>query len=97
MTERDAPTVGVRELRQNLSVYVARVKRGEAFAVTEHGHLVARLVPARPEPMDVLDRLVAEGRAVRARGDHRTLDLPPAFPGPPLSSVLRQMRDEDQR
>ena len=37
--------VGVRELRQNLSRYLDRVKGGEALVVTEHGREVARLVP----------------------------------------------------
>lgn len=37
--------VGVRELRQNLSKYIRRVKEGEALTVTEHGREVARLVP----------------------------------------------------
>lgn len=39
-------TVGVRELRQNLSRYLDRVKAGEALDVTERGALVARLSPA---------------------------------------------------
>lgn len=39
--------VGVRELRQNLSKYLDRVKEGESLEVTEHGREVARLVPAR--------------------------------------------------
>jgi prevent-host-death family protein len=38
-------SVGVRELRQNLSRYLDRVKAGEALVVTEHGREVARLVP----------------------------------------------------
>lgn len=38
-------TVGVRELRQNLSKYLDRVKAGEGLDVTEHGRIVARLVP----------------------------------------------------
>jgi len=41
-------TVGVRELRQNLSRYLERVKDGETLTVTERGHEVARLVPSRP-------------------------------------------------
>ncbi len=44
-----ATTVGVRELRQNLSRYLARVKEGETLTVTERGHEVARLVPSRPD------------------------------------------------
>lgn len=39
-------TVGVRELRQNLSRYLERVKEGETLRVTEHGHEVARLMPS---------------------------------------------------
>ena len=38
--------VGVRELRQNLSKYLDRVKEGEALVVTERGRQVARLIPA---------------------------------------------------
>jgi prevent-host-death family protein len=39
-------TVGVRELRQNLSRYLDRVKAGEALVVTERGREVARLIPS---------------------------------------------------
>ncbi len=39
-------SVGVRELRQNLSKYLDRVKEGEALVVTERGREVARLIPA---------------------------------------------------
>jgi prevent-host-death family protein len=52
-------TVGVRELRQNLSKYLTRVKRGETLAVTERGHEVARLIPSRPE-VDPYDLMLAE-------------------------------------
>lgn len=41
--------VGVRELRQNLSRYLERVKDGETLTVTERGNEVARLVPSRPD------------------------------------------------
>ena len=54
--------VGVRELRQNLSIYLDRVKKGEALTVTEHGAAVAILRPL-PAASTALDRLVAEGRA----------------------------------
>ena len=41
-------SVGVRQLRQNLSRYLDRVKLGEALVVTERGREVARLVPSGP-------------------------------------------------
>jgi prevent-host-death family protein len=37
--------VGVRELRQNLSRYLERVRAGEAFVVTDRREEVARLIP----------------------------------------------------
>ncbi len=38
--------VGVRELRQNLSRYLARIKGGESLVVTERGREVALIVPS---------------------------------------------------
>ena len=66
--------VGVRELRQNLSVYLERVIAGERLAVTERGRPVAMLVPLSPTAT-LVERLVAEGRATPAR--KRIDDLPP--------------------
>jgi prevent-host-death family protein len=95
-----APTrVGVRELRQNLSVYLRLVEAGETLEVTEHGRPIARLGPLPPRRMGVLERLVAEGRAVAAAGGSLAdLGLPPAIGhGPALSDVLAEMRGEDER
>lgn len=90
--------VGVRELRQNLSVYLRRVEAGETLEVTEHGHPVARLGPLPPVNLGVLDRLVAEGRATPGRGNLADLGLPPTLPpGPSLSDLLAHLRDEDDR
>ena len=45
----DPARVGVRELRQNLSVYLDRVKAGETLTVTEHGFwYVALMLAAGP-------------------------------------------------
>lgn len=91
--------VGVRELRQNLSVYLDRVKQGEVLEVTEHGHPVAHLTPRPLEPRSVLSRLIAEGHARPATRD--LLDIVPVItdapPGRPLSEILQEMRDEDDR
>lgn len=40
---------GARELRHNLSKYVARVKGGESPVVTERGDEVAGLIPSGPD------------------------------------------------
>ena len=58
--------IGVREARQNLSVYLDRVKAGEALEITERGVPVALLAPL-PGRTGVVGRLAAEGRATPAR------------------------------
>jgi len=87
-------TVGVRELRQNLSVYLDRVKKGEALSVTERGQEVAMLRP--PEATGSLtERLVSEGRARRAT--RRPGDLPKPLRltlDHPLSRILDEQRDD---
>jgi len=92
--------VGVRELRQNLSVYLRRIQAGETLRVTEHGHPVALLTPLRSTGESVLDELEAQGRLIRPRNPRgRPLPepLPPTPGAPTLSEVLQQMRDEDDR
>jgi prevent-host-death family protein len=88
--------VGVRELRQNLSRYLAQVKEGESFVVTERGREVARLTPSGPADSPIA-RLVAERGATMPRGDLldrlEETDRPPA--GPPFSEeILAQQREE---
>jgi prevent-host-death family protein len=51
--------VGVRELRNNLSRYLDRVRGGEEVVVTDRGQAIARVLPLGTER--VLDRLIAEG------------------------------------
>jgi prevent-host-death family protein len=88
--------VGVRELRQNLSVYLRRVKAGESLDVTERGEVVARLVPL--DGGSRLERWIREGKARPAAGDVR--DLPPPRPLPagarPMSETLEEMRDAER-
>ncbi len=56
--------VGVRDLKNNLSRYLARIAQGEEVVVTEHGRPVARLTGLEPS-MDRLAALIASG-AVQA-------------------------------
>jgi len=88
--------VGVRELRQNLSRYLVRVKAGDSFAVTERGREIARLTPSGPADSPIA-RLVAERGATMPQGDlvsrASSSDLSPAV-GPPSQEVLDEMREE---
>ncbi len=91
--------VGVRELRQNLSVYLERVKQGEALTVTDRGQEVAILRPM-PKTNSVIDRLIAEGRATPAKrhiGDvieELRKTRQPWDGDKPLSEILDEIRAE---
>ena len=99
-TVMDVDSVGVRELRQNLSVYLRRVEQGESLRVTEHGRPVALLTPFPRSGDTILDELEAEGRLERPRSRRQELPepLPPVPPGTAtVSEILQRMRDEDPR
>ena len=90
-----ASNVGIRELRQNLSKYVAKVKDGEEFVVTERGQEVARLIPSGI-PDDPVLRLAREHGASIPVGDlNEYLDRvgPIPSPGPGvLDAILAEQR-----
>jgi prevent-host-death family protein len=67
-------TVGVRELRQNLSVYLRRVQAGATLRVTEHRRTVAVLAPAGSGT--ALERLIASGRVLPGKGNLAELGVP---------------------
>lgn len=96
MSERATPRVGVRELRQNLSVYLDRVKDGETLEVTEHGRPVARLAPLASGYASSLDRLVAEGLAAPAPGSIAEVPAPLTDSPHSLSAALERQREEER-
>jgi prevent-host-death family protein len=86
-------TVGVAELRQNLSRYLRRVEEGERLLVTDHNRPVAELGPVRGAGR-ALDRLIAEGRVTAPT--QRRLPGPLAMDGDAqaLSRALDEIRGE---
>jgi prevent-host-death family protein len=85
--------VGIRELRQNLSVYLRRVEAGETLEVSDRGRAVALLTPLR-RSTSVLDRLVAEGRATKPAGDLLEIGLPEGKVSRTLSEALEAVRED---
>lgn len=86
-------TVGVAELRQNLSRYLRLVAEGERLVVTERNRPVAELGPP-PATGDALDRLIAEGRV--SAPARRGLPAPLRLEGDPtaLSRALDEIRGD---
>jgi len=71
-------SIGIRDLKNNLSRYIRRVASGERIAVTDHGRIVAELVPP----------IVGAGRSRRDSPYEELLAAglvrPPAEEGDPL-------------
>ena len=89
----DSSHVGIRELRQNLSVYLRRIARGERFEVTDRGKPVALLV-ALPANATPLERLVAEGRVRPPEVKLADLERPPGAVTSEVGKTLLADRDE---
>jgi prevent-host-death family protein len=85
--------IGVRELRQNASRYLARVASGESIEVTDRGRAVAVLIPI---PDDHWQALVARGQILPAEGQGTVLDEAPVDYGIDASGRLAEMREGDR-
>lgn len=82
--------MGIRELRDNLTSAVRRVRAGETIEVTHDGEPVALLMPI---PKGKLERLAAEGVVTLPKGP---LVLPePLEPGRiSVSEALDEVRED---
>lgn len=92
-TSRGRVTVGVRELKNQLSSYLDRVKAGEEITITEHGRPIARLAATAPD-VDRRAALIEAGivrpaPATRRRLPSRRVKL---APGDPLETLVAQQR-----
>lgn len=82
--------VGVRALRDGLSRHLAEVRRGGTVTVTDHGQVIARIVPAGVPT--ALERLIAEGKVQRAKRPKRAAPKPVPADGLVSDLVAEQRR-----
>lgn len=75
--EDDSLIVGVRELNHNLSRLLAQVKMGEVVEITEHGKLIAKLVPASTPSQSILEEWFASGQITPAKNPEKLLEIKP--------------------
>lgn len=89
--------VGVRELKQNASAVLDRVRKGQSVEVTDRGRPIALIVPI-PKPEDAIGRLIAEGLATPATGSLSDLPTPIRLPEGRLlpSEALAELRADDR-
>ena len=93
--------IGVRELRQNASKYLDRVKQGESIEVTERGVPVAVIGPVQTVKKSRVQELIDEGRMTPGRGDFAAwlganppAPIDPNYSGPSIAQILDEQREE---
>jgi prevent-host-death family protein len=93
-------SVTVSELNRQTAKVLERVKAGESVEISEYGRPVARLMPATPSTgAPLLDRLIAQGRAIPASHPGPIPPTPPRDEhdeGVSLSAALTRMRDDER-
>jgi prevent-host-death family protein len=86
-------SIGVRELKDNLSATLARVRRGAMVTVTDRNRPVAIIVPARSAGEEELVRtLVKSGRLAWSGGKPAGLAKAPRVRGPSVSDAVVEDR-----
>jgi prevent-host-death family protein len=89
--------VGIAELRQNLSVYLRRVREGETLVVTDRNRPVAVLGPPPSSASSHLDRLIAAGRVSPPTRSELPEPLEMDVDDPcGLSRALAELRDDER-
>jgi prevent-host-death family protein len=84
-------SVGIRELRDHLSRYLEQVKAGSTVTVTDHGRVIATIVPMRYSKHML--ELAAQGKVrLPTRPPLRAADIPKIEVEGGLSDLLHEAR-----
>lgn len=94
-------SIGVRELRQNASKYLDRVKRGESIEVTERGVPIAVLRPMATAKKTRVDTLIEQGILIPGKGNlgawlnaNPPAPVDPNYDGPTVAQILDELRED---
>ncbi len=82
--------VGVRELRDNLSKWIGKARRGQEVVITDRGKPVARLTRYGKSP--ALQRLIEQGRVTLPK--HRKTKIDRSDLIKPRGSVSELVKDQ---
>jgi len=89
-------TAGVKELKNNLSIYLTRVKSGEEVLITNRGKTFARIVKEEASNKSIraaLAPLIAKGLITLPSREINKLNLSPIqVPGKPVSEMVLEDR-----
>lgn len=86
-------TVGIRDLKAQLSQYLRQVKSGETIIITEWGKPVGRIIPIETSLNEKMETLISTGFIVWSGGK-----LPPTMPVAKLkgNKTISQLLLEDR-
>lgn len=82
--------IGVRELKNNLSRYLAKVSAGDEVIVTDRGRAVAKIMPIGTER--TLDRLITQGIVTPASVTKKAAPLKRVRPTQAVSPLIADQR-----
>jgi prevent-host-death family protein len=90
-------TIGIRELKEQLSGHIREVKNGATLVITERGKPVARLLPVLPAEVSIEEKLrqLVKAGIISWSGGKLSADVP-VFPvrGPKtVAELLLEDRD----
>jgi prevent-host-death family protein len=89
-------TAGIKELKNQLSRYIALVKKGDDVLITERGRVIARVVKEdsrRSSLRQALQPLVLRGQvSMPTRDIERDIPEPAKLPGKAVSEIVLEDR-----
>ena len=85
--------IGIRELRQHASEWVAKAKAGKVILITDRGQPVARLVPLTQNE-NARNKLIDGGQLIPAPAPRALFSTDDLVSGPPLTPILDALRSE---
>jgi antitoxin (DNA-binding transcriptional repressor) of toxin-antitoxin stability system len=93
-------SVGVRDLKNQLSQYLQYVKHGERVLITEHNRIIAEISLPREGQKEhsveeALERLAASGKLQKAKRNISVASSDGGTPSVDWISVYRENRDRD--
>ncbi len=90
-------SAGIKDLKNNLSRYLSRVKKGEDILITERGKIIARIIQEDPKNASIreaLSPLIVKGSVtLPSQKINKEIPVPIEVPGKPIS----EMAIEDRR
>jgi len=92
-------SVGVKDLKNQLSRYLQFVKNGERVIITEHNRIIAELSLPKSEQkensvQEQLEKLKAEGKVVLAKRNISLAQLPSASPRVEWKEIYSSTRED---